>query len=142
MNTIQKYFSESIKIETSSKTRFPIETPRKSEKNAALGLGVICTVNWKNTRKFLMIILPHLGLVTFRFHVGKNRAPVIFITFGFGGRVHDPRHQLQLTFCPPNYSNNSRINPETFSKSIVWETSKFRKSKVVEMLKTPWAEQT
>ena len=51
--------------------------------------------------KLRRIILLDFGLVTFRFHFGKIRKPVIFMIFGPGGRVHDSQNQLLKSLETP-----------------------------------------
>ena len=56
-------------------------------------------------RKLRVIILLHLGLVSFRFHFGRTLKVFIFMIFGPSGRGHDSRkHQLT-----PNNSSESQI---------------------------------
>lgn len=56
--------------------------------------GIIVICNKIVGRKFRMIILLHLGLVTFRFGFGKDRKVIMFMIFGFFGHVHGPPNQL------------------------------------------------
>ena len=63
---------------------FPIEGPENPGNNADFGSaesgGTIFIVNLikRIARKLSRIILPHLGLVTFRIHYWKTRTPVMF----------------------------------------------------------------
>ena len=50
------------------------------------------------------INLPYFGLVTFRFHFGKTRQPLIFKFFGPSGRYHDSQNQYYLSLDTPEQS--------------------------------------
>ena len=56
-------------------------------------------------RKLRRIMLLHFGLVTFRFHFGETRKPIISMVFGPSGRDHDAQNQLLSTLDTPNDSN-------------------------------------
>ena len=70
-------------------------------------------------RKPRRIILPHLGLVTFRCHVGRTRPPTMFMFFGPMGRDHDSQKQLSVTLETRQLQTNKE-KTEPFSKAI-WE---------------------
>ena len=53
--------------------------------------------------KLRRTILLHFGLVTFRFHFGETRKPIIFTVFGLGGRDHDSQNQYHLSLETPGY---------------------------------------
>ena len=98
---LRAWIRNSVQIEDKTETsRIPITNLRKSRKFRILGLGrvggFIFIVNFKKrvAEKLRRIILLHLGLITCRFHFGKNRTPLIFMVLEPSGCVHDLQNQL------------------------------------------------
>ena len=82
--------------------------------------GTICTVNFieRMAQKLCRIILLHLGLITFRFHFGKTRKPIMI--FGLGRRVRDSQSQQSLTLDTPDDSKQFKKIPIHFENYYFW----------------------
>ena len=65
-------------------------------------------------------ILLHFGLVTFRFHYGRDRKPVIFMISGFSGVSLTPQTNTIYLWRHQDTSNNPK-KPESFLTHIMLE---------------------
>ena len=67
--------------------------------------GAILTLNVQTwtAQPLCIVILVHLGLVTFSFHVPKFRTITILMLFGPSERDHDSPNQLRFLSGPPHY---------------------------------------
>ena len=70
-------------------------------------------------RKFHIIIVLHFGLLTFLYHFGKTRQPLIFMVFRLGGSVHDSQHQLCIILETPIYSTSFSANHAPFLENDI-----------------------
>ena len=62
----------------------------------------ISNPNKRVARKLRRIIVLHIALVIFNFHIPKIQKVIICMIFGTSGQVHDPQSQLFLTLKTPN----------------------------------------
>ena len=79
-------------------------------------LGTIWIVNViiRIARKLHRIILPHSGLVSFRFHHWKYPTSLTFMVLGPGGRDHDSQNQYDLSLETPGHSKESKHKSISF----------------------------
>ena len=84
------------------------------------GLGIIFIVNLiqRLARKLPIIILLHLGLVTFKFHFGKTQTVSIVMFFGLGGCVHDSQNQHYLSSKHQDAANTYSDVLDMMSKNL------------------------
>ena len=82
------------------------------------GLAVIFIINMNKrlTQKLHRIILFHLGLITFRIHLGRTRKPFMFVVLGPSERDHDSQNQLILILETPRDLENPRKSQIVFTK--------------------------
>ena len=101
-----------------------LENLRKSGKNKDLeseGPTFITIFTESGTQKLQRTILLHFGLVTFRFHFGKNRKPLILMVFGPSGRDHALLNQFCLT-GPTKLLKKKTRRTEYVSKTVSWKS--------------------
>ena len=84
----------------------------------------IVNVKKRVARKLHQIILLHFGLVSFRFHFGETRQPIISMAFGPSGRVHDSQHQLFFIFGDTDIRQIIQENPKYLWGILFLEISK------------------
>ena len=61
-------------------------------------------------------MLLHFGFVTFRFHYGRTRKPVIFMIFGFWDASTTPKTNIIYLWRHQDTSTNTRKIPNPFRK--------------------------
>ena len=110
--------------------RIPNVNPGKSGETSWFGVwvvwGAMFLVNFvKNVApKLCRIILLHVGLVTFRFHFGKARKPIMFMVFGFLDVSMTPKTNITLeTQNISKYLQMTQEHPKSFLKHNVFRNT-------------------
>ena len=70
----------------------------------------------RSSVELFYIILLHFGIVTFRFHHGRNRKPIIFMIWGFSDVSMTPKTNYDYLWRHQDTSNNQRKSQTTLKR--------------------------